>query len=127
MAFKVPNQYRIRTGPMGSNDSIGLCGAFEVPIKRTKPTQKKKVLVCIADDGRMTNWEHVSCYKHDGFARYIPSWSDMCKIVRLFWEEEDCVVEYHPPKSESINISPFVLHLWRPIGIEIPKPPVELV
>ena len=127
MSFKVPNQYRLRTGPMGSSDYAGLRGAFEVPIKRMQMTQKKIVLVAIADDGLITGWEHVSCYKYNGFKRYIPSWSDMCKIVSLFWDEEDCVIQYHPPKSESININPFVLHLWRPIGVELPKPPLELV
>lgn len=132
MTFKVPNEYRKRTGPLASDDSIGLCGAFEIPVKRRKVKEKKFTLVCIADDGchgfkLIESWEHVSCYKHDGLKRYIPSWHDMCFVKSLFWDEEDCVVQYHPPKSDYVNHNPFVLHLWRPVELPLPLPPKELV
>ena len=151
MAFKVPNQYRVRSGIMGSDDSIGLCGAFEIPISHViqndieepillreplplfvskNPTHS--ILAVIADDGlpysrAFQNWEHVSAYKHYDDKRYIPTWNEMCLIASLFWDEEDCVIQYHPPKSEYVNNNPYVLHLWRPIGIEMPIPPKELI
>lgn len=34
---------------------------------------------------------------------------------------------YHPPASQYIDVHKHCLHLWRPIGIEIPMPPLELV
>ena len=124
MGFKVPNQYRLRTGPMGSDDSIGLCGAFQI-LKQNKG--KKYILTIIADDGKDTGWEHVSCYKMIYSKRFIPSWSYMCLVKSLFWDDEDCVIQYHPAKKDYVNCNPYVLHLWRPIGLELPMPPKELV
>ena len=46
----------------------------------------------------------------------------MCFIKDLFWDGEDVVVQYHPAKSEYVNIANFCLHLWRPIGKEIITP-----
>jgi hypothetical protein len=91
------------------------------------------VLLCIANDGyhgqKFTEqiWEHVSCSKYYDVKRYIPSWDDMCLIKSLFWEQEDCVIQYHPPKSEYVNNNPYVLHLWRLVGFDMPLPPRELI
>lgn len=35
--------------------------------------------------------------------------------------------QYHPPKSAYVNNHPNCLHLWRPIGIEMPRPPSIMV
>ncbi len=121
--FKIPNQYRLRKGLMGSDDDIGNNGCFDIPFKTSKG--KKVILACIASDG--CDWEHVSCYKIYANQRFIPSWNEMCFIKNLFWDEEDCVMQLHPPKANYVNNNPFVLHLWRPIGLEIPQPPVILV
>lgn len=66
-------------------------------------------------------WEHVSVspYKH----HIIPSWDDMCYIKNLFWNEDECVVQYHPPKSQYVNMMPNCLHLWKPVGHEFEMPP----
>jgi hypothetical protein len=59
MSFKVPNQYRIKSGFFGSDDSAGNCGAFAIPFESI-------LLKVIATDGIgvMDNsgieWEHVS-------------------------------------------------------------------
>jgi hypothetical protein len=45
----------------------------------------------------------------------------------MFWCEEDCVVQYHPPKSQYVNNHPFCLHLWRPIDHQLPAPDSLLV
>ena len=129
MAFKVPNQFRLRQGPLGSDDSIGLCGAFEVLLNKAyKFTgSPKSIMHVIADDGRETGWEHVSCYKTTGKTRWTPNWKEMCIIKDLFWDEEDCVIQYHPPKQDYVNCNPYVLHLWRPVDIELPRPPKILV
>lgn len=52
-----------------------------------------------------------------------PTWEEMNYIKNLFWLPEECVLQYHPPQSEYVNDHPYVLHLWRPIGVEIPRPP----
>jgi hypothetical protein len=47
----------------------------------------------------------------------------MCFVKDLFWREDECVIQYHPPKSEYVNLHPYTLHLWRPVNIELPLPP----
>jgi len=52
----------------------------------------------------------------------------MFKVKAKFWDEENCVVQYQPPKSEYVNNHPFLLHLWRPnAGQIISVPPSFLV
>lgn len=69
-----------------------------------------------------TDWEHVSVSLPDR----CPTWEEMCFIKSLFWNEEDCVVQYHPPKSDYVNVSNNCLHLWKFKG-EMPRPPKEFV
>lgn len=58
-------------------------------------------------------WEHVSVAPYD--ISITPSWEDMCKVKEVFWEDEDFVIQVHPPKSLHINLMPNCLHLWRPL------------
>jgi hypothetical protein len=51
----------------------------------------------------------------------------MCLLKDLFWDEEDTVIQFHPPKSKSVNQHQFCLHLWRHTTIEIPVPDEILV
>jgi hypothetical protein len=55
-------------------------------------------------------WEHVSV----SVEGRTPTWDEMCFVKDLFWLEDECVVQYHPPKSEYVNCHPYTLHLWRP-------------
>lgn len=107
---------RITKGSMRSDDSYGMNGAFEV----TGPKGKLRI---IASD--QEGWEHVSVSpaKNDR----TPTWEEMTFVKSLFWGEEETVIQYHPPKSRYVNNHPYVLHLWKPIGIEIPLPPVYMV
>ena len=68
-------------------------------------------------------WEHISV----GYKNRTPTWDEMCIVKDIFFDEEECVVQYHPPKSEYVNNHPYVLHLWKPIGIKIPMPPKIMV
>lgn len=68
-------------------------------------------------------WEHVSV----SLPTRCPTWDEMCWIKRLFWDDEECVVQFHPPKSQYVNNHPFCLHLWRPTETTIPTPPTEFV
>lgn len=114
MAFKVPEQYRVMCGVMASTSLHGNNGAFRIPIAG-------RVWRVIASDG--AGWEHVSI----STAGAPPTWAVMCEIKALFWSEEDCVIQYHPAKSEYVNCHPNCLHLWRPIGVALPIPPSYLV
>lgn len=69
-------------------------------------------------------WEHVSVAPFSGAN---PTWDDMCFVKDIFWDDEDCVVQYHPPKSDYVNVKSNCLHLWKPIGQTIPRPPLIFV
>lgn len=65
-------------------------------------------------------WQHVSV-SIEGDKR-PPRWSVMCIVKDLFWEPEDCVVQFHPPRSEYVNFHEGCLHLWRPLVEKMPMP-----
>lgn len=108
----LPEKYRIQNlGPRwSSTPADGNNGALAIP----GPCGRE--LFCICSDG--LGWEHVSV----SLKNRCPNWPEMAFIKSLFWDEEDLVVQYHPPKSEYVNNHRYCLHLWRPIGIEIPRP-----
>lgn len=70
-------------------------------------------------------WEHVSISTPDR----CPTWEEMCFVKNLFWEDEELVVQFHPPKSQYVNCHPRTLHLWRPTRHKdrMPFPPRDLV
>lgn len=113
--FKVPNQFRLHGGNMGSSDLAGNNGAFLVELRKCQR------LRCIASD--QMGWEHVSVSRTDR----LPLWSEMCEIKDMFWDKQDCVVQYHPPESDYINNHPNCLHMWRQVGKEFPRPPSIMV
>lgn len=102
----------MREGPYLSPS--GVCyGAFELP----GPCGER--LWILADDGELTGWEHVSVSTR----RRIPNWQEMCFVKNLFWAPEDCVVQFHPPRSRYINNYSHVLHMWRQTLGAFPMPP----
>ena len=72
-------------------------------------------------------WEHVSVVPGSPNRKKCPTWDEMCAIKDMFFEPEETVIQYHPPKSDYVNNHPYCLHLWRPIGQEIPRPPAIFV
>lgn len=90
-------------------------GIFNIPLP-----SREVASVVISNGG---GWEHVSV----SLKGRCPRWQEMCYIKSLFWDDEEVVIQYHPKKSEYINLHPYCLHLWKPIGIEIPTPPKEMV
>lgn len=114
MSFKVPEEFRMK---LYSAENDGNNGAFLIPGRSLRDS-----LFVIASDGK--GWEHVSISK-----KYeCPTWEEMSRMKELFWDDpDDCVVQYHPPKSQYVNNHPYCLHLWRPIGKEMPLPDPILV
>lgn len=120
---------RVREGPYASTDADGLQGAFFVPCHETSRT-----LRVIASDGRDWReaglpgepWEHVSV-SVVGCPAKCPSWPEMAWVKDLFWGPEETVIQLHVPAAEHINHHPGCLHLWRPVGAEIPLPPAITV
>lgn len=68
-------------------------------------------------------WDHVSV-SHN---KRVPKWHEMCKIKDMFFDDEDTVIQYFPPKSVYVNDHPRCLHLWRKQNTEIELPPIEYV
>lgn len=71
-------------------------------------------------------WEHVSI---DGKKR-MPDWNEMCILKDMFFDEDECCVQYHPPKSDYVNNIPYCLHIWKPIekyNGKLPIPPSILI
>lgn len=122
--FKVPEKSRLKTGTLGSDKSYGNNGIFIMELRWPGGTPEE--VRCIASDGE--GWEHVSVSikKPNGITR-IPSWDEMCMVKELFWDKEDCIVQFHPPKSQYVNMHPNVLHLWRKQGIKFETPPSILI
>lgn len=100
----------------GSDPSFGFTGFFCLKLFGSE-------VKCIACD--QGGWQHVSVSVQS--SSQPPSWAIMCKVKDLFWEPEDCVVQYHPPRSQYINCHPGVLHLWRSLDSNFPMPPKEFV
>lgn len=69
-------------------------------------------------------WEHVSVSSPFGGP---PTWAEMCWVKDVFFEEGECAVEYHPPKSDYVNVHKNCLHLWRCPELEFPMPPKACV
>jgi len=117
--MKVPEKYRITNGPMRSDESFGNNGAFKIPLSN------RTIALVIASEGK--GWEHVSVHMVSEGKERTPTWSEMCKIKDMFWDEDETVIQFHPKKSEYVNVHVNCLHLWKPIGIEIPLPNTNLV
>ena len=122
-----PNQFRVRKGERATDDSYGTCGMFYIPASLRRAYAL--IVICSDGEGWEENgypppaWEHVSV----STAVRCPTWEEMCFIKSLFWDPEDVVIQFHPRASEYVNNHPHCLHLWRPIGVAIPTPPLETV
>lgn len=64
-------------------------------------------------------WDHVSV----SLPNRCPNWLEMCFVKELFFDDEECVMQLHPPKSKYISNHPYCLHLWRPQDTAIALPP----
>ncbi len=119
------NKHRMTSGKLASDSSYGMAGAFTVAFTTTRR------LIVISSGSEQTDWEHVSVRAQEKsgkkFKDKMPTWGEMCYIKGLFWEDNECVIQYHPAEKDYVNIHDHVLHLWRPLKEEIPKPPRIMV
>ena len=80
-----------------------------------------KTLFCVYSNGG--GWDHVSV----SLQNRCPTWDEMCVIKDIFFEKDECCVEYHPVEKHYVNLHPYCLHIWRPQNIDLPTPPVAFV
>lgn len=100
---------KLERGRVAGDSSWGAYGKFFVRMKLTGPVLCVIASAADDDDKDSDGWEHVSV----STAARCPTWEEMCFVKDLFWEPEECVVQFHPPRSEYVNNHPNVLHLWR--------------
>jgi len=109
---------RIRSGHYASNPG-DLHGAFLIP----SPYGTELKIMSSGTGHDADGWEHVSI----STPRRTPNWAEMCMVKNLFWGEEECVVQFHPPKSDYVNHHPHCLHQWKWLGGNFPTPPTYMV
>jgi hypothetical protein len=108
---------RLRYGPYESQPDERH-GAFRIQ----GPCGCELVIMSSGTDSKF-GWEHVSV----SINRRMPNWTEMCFVKDLFWDEEEAVMQLHPPKSTYVNHHPYCLHLWKSLEEPIPLPPSTLV
>lgn len=123
------NRFRNRSHPLyKSDDNLGMTGLFVVPLA----VGCVAIIIASEGDPEAMPWEHVSVRigvlkYHGKIKERIPTWDEMCAVKKLFWEDDEPVMQLHPPESDYINCHPCVLHLWRPTDQKIPMPPKAAV
>lgn len=109
------NRWRIRDGHFAS-DWGDEFGAFRIP----GPCGRDLfVIASSGDKASAIHWEHVSVSAR----KHTPTWKEMDFIKRLFWDDEETVMQLHVPRSRWINNHESCLHMWRPTDVAIPLPP----
>lgn len=108
-------KYRVRNGLYGSQPGDDF-GAFDVP---GPYGERLKIIASPGDANEDIPWEHVSVSTR----HRCPYWAEMCFVKDLFWDDEEPVMQLHPARSSWVNNHPYCLHLWRPLGCNIPLPP----
>ena len=127
MKTNPPNQFRMKGPNMSlwdSSDEDGMNGAFDIPLAGHG---HNVIACCIVSDGSglegtsIEPWEHVSVHIEEFRKTRIPTWTEMCQVKELFWNDDEVAVQFHPAKKDYVNVHPHVLHLWRnPKGFPLP-------
>lgn len=128
---------RITEGEYASPPSDGLMGAFQVLVGRPFKDHQRAIRIISSGPDPVTvegqRWEHVSAHAANVNLRTgqaiqsTPSWEEMCLVKSLFWNENECVIQFHPEEKHYVNHNPYVLHLWRWIDGTFPTPPIACV
>jgi hypothetical protein len=76
-------------------------------------TSKRKIIVIVSEEFHDNRWwRHVSCSLNN----QIPSWKDLREVKDVFIGKDKKAFQIFPPEKEYVNIHPYVLHLWCPLG-----------
>jgi hypothetical protein len=104
-------QFRIKHPFLDYGDDFNGCAYID------NPFPSRKSLFVVFSNGN--NWDHVSVSLVN---QKMPTWDEMCFVKNIFFNEEECVVQFHPKESEYINNHKACLHLWRYQSGEFPCP-----
>lgn len=56
-----------------------------------------------------------------------PNWPEMDHVRKLFFVDDETVMQLHVPSAGNISYHDYCLHMWRPQDVEIPRPPAWMV
>jgi hypothetical protein len=113
--------YRVKKGVFASDTSYGNNGHFIIP----HPKIAGVMLYVVCSDG--LGWDHVSISLVGSKVDRCPNWGEMCFAKDLFFEPNETVIQFHPPKDQHVSTHPYCLHLWRPQFHIIPLPDHSMV
>ena len=65
-------------------------------------------------------WEHISVTPKN--QKRCPTWDEMAAIKDMFFLPEEECVQFHPKRSEYVNLSEFCLHIWRAVNGSVKRP-----
>jgi hypothetical protein len=104
---------------------VQLRGSYDDPydgayLLRVRPTTTRVYVISSSGAG----WDHVSVSVRG--EKRLPTWNEMHYIKQLFFYDHEAVMQLHPPASDYVNNAE-VLHLWRPLELDLPMPPLWMV
>jgi len=102
-------------GPLASKPDFGPYGAFMIPCPGGAML---RVIASGGTDEPGMDWEHVSV----SLTARCPTWGEMDFIKRIFWRDDETVMQLHVPRNQHVNHHEFCLHMWKPINQSIPLP-----
>lgn len=125
------NQYRDRRieALLGLNELDGhddYDGFFLIKVS-SHPKPMKCVVSRFRDDrpsgDQNPPWNHVSV----SLPNRTPTWTEMSFVKDLFFEPHEVAMQLHVAEEDHVSNHEFCLHIWQPVGIEIPTPPSMMV
>jgi len=122
--LRLLSKFRSEHPSLGQGDDSN--GYFVLAAPTTMRVRGGRALHVIASvNGE--GWDHVSVSASEEVGQFIPTWVEMEYVRRLFFKDDETVMQLHPPLKDYVNCHPCVLHLWRPTFTDIPRPSKELV
>ena len=117
--------YRTTEGPLASTASDGANGQFRIPYPDLVEWGMQQVFLTVIASGADEDilWEHVSV----SLPARCPTWAEMDYVKKIFWRDDEAVMQLHVPAALKVNTHENCLHLWRPIRATIPLPPQKAV
>lgn len=113
------DKYRVRS-PQVAAYYGGFGGARAGVFRLRSVIDMATLAIVVSSDG---GWEHVSVSRQNR----CPNWVEMEQVKRLFFKEDETVMQLHVPVTDHISVHNYCLHLWRPTDQEIPRPPGWMV
>src|SRR5574343_1968100 len=101
---------RITKGPLASTNDYGMNGAFHIWTATARSGTRRRLNVIASNGG---GWEHVSVTLRD-HPYETPTCREIQRVKTLVWDDEETVVQIHPPRSEERRVGKECRSRWSP-------------